>query len=264
MRELFVIDAHMHLGAPWALYTHGWETADILRLMDRLSINRAYSMHHMWLGDRFAETRDASLKAYDESGGRFPFMAVFDPRSEKESIAIMDACLGHEGFICIKIHPSFHATPANDASYEPVWAYASEHKLPIMSHTWSDTYNPSQKLSLPKLFEPHIEKYPDVVFVAGHAGGPGKGQYEVIELIRNYPNVYLDTSGDVFFLNLIEDLIDAVGAERVIFGTDQPWVDPRANLTRVFLADISDEARALVLRKNALSVYEPHLLAMEE
>ena len=261
MSALRIVDAHMHLGCPWTLFTHGWQTAEVLRLMNHLGIERAYSIHHRWLAGDLDEGRAASLEAYEQSGGRIPFMAVFDPRCEKQSLAAIDSCLGEGGFIGIKIHPSFHGIAADDASYEVIWEYAQEHNLPILSHTWSETYNPVQKLSLPRLFETHIARHPSVSFVMGHAGGPGTGQYQAAELAGKYPNVYLDIAGDVFTYDLLPRLVRNVGADRVIFGTDQPWIDPRSNLARTILSGITDEQMSLVLGENALRVFEPHLLS---
>ena len=254
-----IVDAHMHLGAPFTLFTHGWELRDVVGRMDRLHIDRGYSAHHFWLAGRFGEARAASIEAAEATGGRLPFLAVFDPRRESESLAAMDACLGHPYFIGIKIHPSFHGVSACDARYDAVWQYAAKYKLPIVTHSWSDTYNPVQKLSLPDLFEEHVRRHPGVSLILGHGGGPGNGQLQAIRLARGYPNVFLDTSGDVFSLDWIPNLVTAIGADRILFGSDQTWIDPAAHLTRIHFADIDAEAKAQILGGNALRIFEPHL-----
>ncbi|MEN6534809.1 MAG: amidohydrolase family protein [Bryobacteraceae bacterium] len=258
-----IVDAHMHLGAPGTLFTFGWELADILRLMDRLGIDRAYSMHHNWLAGHCEEARTASLEAFEKSGGRLPFLAVHNPNEENESLHAMNACLGHEGFIGIKIHPSFHGLSADDERYESIWDYATEHRLPILSHTWSETYNPVQKLSQPMLFEKYIASYPRVAFVMGHCGGPGAGRGQAIHLAQKYPNVYLDIAGDIFSLGLVPELVQAVGAHKVLFGSDMPWIDPRARLGAVLLANLDDTAKTQILGQNAMHVFEPRLVAGE-
>lgn len=263
MKDVMIIDAHMHLGSPGPLFTCGWELDDILRLMDKLGIERGYSMHNFWLAGRISEARAESEKAYEKSGGRLPFLAIHDPRQEKKSLRAIDACLKHEGFLGIKIHPSFHGLYADDERYDIIWNYAREHKLPILSHTWSVTDNPVQKLSEPVRFEKYISRYPEVTFIAGHCGGPGSGREQVIRLAQKHPSVCLDVSGDIFSLNLISELVGSVGADRVIFGTDQPWIDPRAHLMRIFLADIKEEEKRLVLGQNALRIYEPRRLSKE-
>ena len=84
-----IVDAHMHLGAPFTLFTHGWELRDVLSRMNRLHIDRAYSIHHAWLAGRYEEARAASIQVAEATSGRFPFLGVFDPRREKQSLAAM-------------------------------------------------------------------------------------------------------------------------------------------------------------------------------
>jgi predicted TIM-barrel fold metal-dependent hydrolase len=126
------------------------------------------------------------------------------------------------------------------------------------------TDNPVQKLSEPVRFEKYIAQYPEVTFIAGHCGGPGSGRTQIIRLAQKYPNVCLDVSGDIFSFNLIPELVGSAGADRVIFGSDQPWIDPRAHLMRIFLADIKEEEKQLVLGLNALRIYEPNRLPKEK
>lgn len=259
-----IVDAHMHLGAPGTLFTHGWELADVLGLMDKVGINRAYSIHHDWLVGRREEARTTSLEAFEKSDGRLPFLAVYDPTQERGSLRTMNACLGHEGFIGLKIHPSLHGVRADDGRYEPVWEYAAEHRLPILSHTWSETYNPVQKLSQPKLFEKYIGSHPRVPFVMGHCGGPGTGRRQAIHLAQKYTNVYLDIAGDIFSLGLVPELVRTIGALKVLFASDMPWIDPRARLGAVLLANLDDAAKTQILGQNALHVFEPHLVAGEK
>lgn len=263
MRPFGIIDAHIHLGAPTGkVYAHGWELKAVLRRLDWLGIERAYSVHHHWLNGRFDEAIEASIRAYDESSGRILFMGAYDPRKEQASLKSLDSCLGHEGFIGVKIHPTMHGVSAEDTRYDPAWRFARDHRLPILSHTWNaSAHNPSQWLSLPQLFERYLDKYHEVQFVMGHSGGQGAGRVQAIAMAAKYPNTYLDIAGDIFCLDLIRNLVETIGAERVLFGSDQPWVDPRANLCRIILADIDDRAKRLILRENAVRVFQPSLIA---
>ena len=74
-----------------------------------------------------------------------------------------------------------------------------------------------------------------------------------------YPNVYLDISGDVFCYRLLETLLETLPAEKILFGSDYPWLDIRANLTRVLLADIDMQAKEAILGRNACHVYRPEV-----
>ena len=50
---------------------------------------------------------------------------------------------------------------------------------------------------------------------------------------------------------VIEELVREAGAERVLFGSDIPLMDPRSQLGKIITADISDEAKRLILGANA-------------
>jgi predicted TIM-barrel fold metal-dependent hydrolase len=68
--------------------------------------------------------------------------------------------------------------------------------------------------------------------------------------------VYLDFAGDIYCYRLIEDLAAGVPVERMLFGSDSPWIGPQDHLTRVLLADIDEDVKLKILRQNAAAVYK--------
>jgi predicted TIM-barrel fold metal-dependent hydrolase len=74
-------------------------------------------------------------------------------------------------------------------------------------------------------------------------------------MANTYPQVFLDLAGDIFCFHLLETLRMAVPEDRIIFGSDYPWLDPRANISRVLLADVPDSWKKKVLRDNAIRAY---------
>ena len=50
---------------------------------------------------------------------------------------------------------------------------------------------------------------------------------------------------------MIEQLGEEAGADRVLFGSDVPLMDPRSQLGKIITADITDEDKRLVLGGNA-------------
>lgn len=255
-----IVDGHMHLGRDPAIFCPGGSFEKLLSSMESLGISRCYSSHYYWLTGRIEDGYRASVEGYEESGGTIPFFGVYDPRKSLLSLRSFDRCLKHPGFIGIKIHPSIHRVFGNDKSYLPVWTYAKDNKLPILSHTWSITSNPVQKFSSPPLFAGYIESFGDVVFVMGHSGGRGLGQEEAVSMAKKYPNVYLDIAGDIFCHGLLSRLVEALGAEKIIFGSDWPWFDPMCYLPRISLSPLDAAARSLILGINALRIFEPGLL----
>ncbi len=137
-----------------------------------------------------------------------------------------------------------------------MWRFAAEYDLPLLTHSWSvSSYNPVQQLSVPARFERYVQAFPQVRLVLGHAGGRGRERADAVRMAAAYPDVYLDISGDVFCYRLLETLLETVPAEKILFGSDFPWLDLRANFTRVLLSDIGDRAKEAILGQNARQVY---------
>jgi predicted TIM-barrel fold metal-dependent hydrolase len=74
----------------------------------------------------------------------------------------------------------------------------------------------------------------------------------VIQMAGTYGNVWLDSSG-VTMEGKIEQAVGAIGAERIVFGTDGPHPKPdlltfaRAPIEQISALDLTDEQKALIL-----------------
>ena len=62
---------------------------------------------------------------------------------------------------------------------------------------------------------------------------------------------YLETCSTFRTPGVIEELVDGVGADRVLFGSDMPLMDPRSQIGKIITARISDEAKQKILGGNA-------------
>jgi hypothetical protein len=64
-----------------------------------------------------------------------------------------------------------------------------------------------------------------------------------------YSNVYGDTSG-VYRFDYLEQAVRRAGPEKLLFGSDGPWLHPAAELYKVRLLRLPAAAEALVLGGN--------------
>jgi predicted TIM-barrel fold metal-dependent hydrolase len=257
----FIVDAHAHTGAMGLFFTPESGADALLARMDRLDIRcclNAGSWAYLMEGGR--KELEALRREHEASRGRLLYLGVFDPRRGKEALRELEDACRRPGLAGIKIHPTFHRTPAESPAYEALWRFAEEHDLTVLTHSWSSSeHNPAQALSLPGRFAAWVRRYGDVRLVLAHAGGRGDGRAEAVRLAREHPNVYLDLAGDIFCYRLLETLSAELPPNKLLFGSDFPWLDPRANLSRILLADITAEAKRRILRDNAQEAYQLNL-----
>ena len=82
-----------------------------------------------------------------------------------------------------------------------------------------------------------------------------RGQLESIEVAKRARNVYLDVCGSQLFYGMLERMVREVGASRVLFGTDLPFIDPRYQLGRVLFARVPDSRKRKILGTNAARLF---------
>ena len=257
MNGSFIVDAHAHIGLPGVFFAPQTGPNHLLAIMDLLSIRFAIlACDHVSLHEGSGAGLPLLRRMHEQSQGRLLFLGVFDPRDADGSLAGLLQAADWPGFAGLKLHPSFHRVRADDPIYERAWRFAADRDLAILTHSWSvSDYNPVQRYSTPRRFEQWVRRFPKVRFVLGHAGGRGSGRHEAVRMANEYPNVYLDFAGDVFCYRLIETLVESVPPEKILFGSDFPWIDPRANLSRVLLADVEERIKRKILVDNAAGVY---------
>jgi len=108
----------------------------------------------------------------------------------------------------------------------------------------------AQRWSLPVLYDVMGEvasidlfapEYRDVTFIIPHLGSfadDWHAQTACIDALARHPNVYTDTSG-VRRFDLLVHAVRRVGADKVIFGSDGPWLHPGVELCKVRLLGLS-------------------------
>ncbi len=250
-----IIDSHMHMGLTWGGYGYSETLDELLALMDELGIGYCICSAGISICVSALEEGDAlARRIYERSGGRVLSYHVYDPRRAEKSLEIMRR--EGEMYVGIKLHPSFHYTDAADERYRPAWELARERRLPLLSHTWDvSPTNPKQRFSHPSRFVKYLEEYPDVRFIMGHSGGRYAAIKEAVEAGRRFPQVMFDVAGDIHIARLTEYLVENVGGDRVLYGSDWPMMDPRTQLGAVLAADIGDDCREKILWDNAAELF---------
>jgi predicted TIM-barrel fold metal-dependent hydrolase len=94
-----------------------------------------------------------------------------------------------------------------------------------------------------------------VTYLLGHSGGVPVGFREAIEVAQTCPNVYLDICCSTMSSVWLERIVSEVGSDRVLFGTDMPFLDPTYLVGRLACAALGDADKRRVFGQNAETLY---------
>lgn len=137
------------------------------------------------------------------------------------------------GLVGIKLLPMYAGFFPHDERLDPLWEYASEHRLPVLLHTGTTFVRQAPlECTLPRHLDAVAIRYPEVKIVLAHLGHPYEG--ECVAVIRKHPNVYADISAlhyrpFQFFHSLM--LVQEYGVwHKLLFGTDYPFTTVNATL----------------------------------
>lgn len=102
-------------------------------------------------------------------------------------------------------------------------------------------------------------QYPDVNFIIAHLGSNTddfRAHQQVVYQLARYPNVFADTSGVRQYHYLVEAIKHA-GPQKLLFGSDGPWLHPGVEIQKIRLLGLPPEKEALILGGNILRLFRP-------
>ncbi len=237
---LEIIDMHAHLGVT-NFTIPDLSPASIVASMDRLGVAQAVISHMACMSadaERGNREVQAALEAYP--GRLLGYMSVW-PFSGAWVEQEAEYWLAQRGFVGIKLHNST-GFPYTHEAYAPLYAVAQERRLPVLLHTWGGEQEFAQVRAL-------AERYPEAVFLLAHSGSNSEAGY--LQIARDCPHVFLDTTLSTARRGLIERLVEGAGAEKVVWGSDVYFLNQAQQLGKVLGAKLTGEKAALVLRGNA-------------
>lgn len=129
--------------------------------------------------------------------------------------------------------------------------YSHKGLLPILREAARESMTVSFHTMCLETIEDMIAAHPNVRFVAAHPGENSQVCFHV-DLMKKYPNYYLDISGTgVFRYHAMKYVIEQVGCDRLLFGTDYPVCNPGVYVGGIFAEDFSDCELEHILSLNA-------------
>jgi len=237
-----VVDCHCHVGVG-----HEYrQTADeLLREMDRYEVDRAVicPVDRCIAVDNRAGN-DFVLDTARAHPDRFYAFATANPWYGERAVVELQRALG-EGARGIKLHPALQGFLLCDELVYPLVELAGELDVPMFFHTGTPAF--SQPMQLAEL----ALRFPGVNFIMGHMGSTDFW-LDAIPAAQQSRNIYLDTSWSL--PDKVTRAVAAVGADRVLFGTDSPLSTLRLEMGCRRATELADDVRDAVMGGNVLTL----------
>ena len=272
-----VIDAHCHVLPPdfqrrrssllhrdatfGALFTKPSSpmatVTDLLETMERDSVSRAVIMGLGWTSRELArEANDYLIESALAQAGRLSAFCSVNPLWGDDAVAELERC-AQAGAVGIgELHPDSQAFDITDkACMGPVMDAARRLGLPVLVHASEPVGHqyPGKGQTTPGKLYRFIENFPGNTIICAHWGG-GLPFYalmpEVPEVIKN---VYFDTAVSPFLYrpDVVRTVVDLIGPDKILFGTDYPLIQPQRLVQYVEEANLDQSAEAAILGGNA-------------
>jgi hypothetical protein len=246
IEDVEIIDFHAHIGPYFNMHVAVNDPDGMVRLMDRCGIDKTICSATSALCADLVQGNNVMLDAIRAHRGRLYGACAVNGNYPELSVDELGRCFAEDKDVkYVKLHPFLNLCKMNDRRMKGVYEFAAKRRLFIVVHTWLD----NDAYGSLDLFTGVARDYPDINWLMGHSGGPFAG-YHAVEIARELPNVFLDLTISSCPARQIEFFVEQVGSERVIFGTDNPFIDPRPQIGRIFLADITREDMVNIVGRN--------------
>lgn len=236
---------------------------DYLKKMDRAGIERSLLIA-VRAGDR--DMRGSFEIPYEQVAqwcrkhpDRFSGLAGVDPFRGVDGLKDLDEAVKNLGFVGAHLYPHWFKMPPDAALYYPYYARCVELDVPIMMQVGQNLiYQKNVRLpsvARPILLDRVAIDFPDLKLIGIHVGVPWTD--EMIAMAWKHENVFigLDAYAPKHLPAGLVRYMDSYGADKVLFGTDWPVIDPERAVAEMRQHNLRPTAFQKVMRDNAVKVF---------
>jgi uncharacterized protein len=164
-----------------------------------------------------AHANEYMLDLQRTSDGRVLGYCVVNPNFQAHATDEIERRLG-QGMIGVKLAASRRA---DDPLLDPIAELAGARGVPILHHIWQHRRRdwPGQEASDGSELVALAARHPGTNFLLAHIGGGGDWSHS-IRAVRTRDNIVVDLSGSGVDLDMVHHCLNAVGPERLVWGTD--------------------------------------------
>jgi len=247
-----IIDPHMHLLHDGLLgdgrtTMHAGDAAAIRRHVERLGyVGGGLMSWSVIMGDSLGGN-EAVRHALDVFPDGYWGMASFDPchSTQDELRRLIPELYRDPRWKGGK--PFFFALRYDDPLYDVWWDYVDAHHLMVLMDRNRSDMDFSEVDNLAR-------RFPNATWIVPHCGAQYRWLPAATACANAHPNVYLDITYTSVTAGIVESLVEGVGVEKVLYGSDVPMRDPRQQIGWVVYSRLTPEEKAKVLGGNARAI----------
>lgn len=237
-----ICDAHVHLGesGPWQPYMDPTiKVEELMQLFRKFNVEKAVVFPNPNVGDKYPEMNNYIAECVK----RYPDILIgfgrVDPRRGDGAIKELVRMKEKLGLRGLKLHPMVECFRPDHPYFERLFEKANELEIPIIFHTGSNFSSPSLALKIAK-------KYPKITVILGHL------REGCVHALKQASNVYVETSGSL--PDYVELAVD-IDENRILFGSDIPYLRYQTQIATIEAANITERARRKIFRENFLKLF---------
>jgi predicted TIM-barrel fold metal-dependent hydrolase len=246
----FILDSHNHLGHPGSqgidLCSFPHNDADgLIGTMDRLGVDIACPSSWAAITHATPEANDHQLDAAAKYPGRILPYGCLNPsypklfQSEFERIFLTGRVIGY------KPAPFRQVVPLTDPIHKPVYEWANALRKPVLCG------DGPLRLAEVDVIAP---QYPSIPFLNAHTGSSYQFAENTAGVCKRHPNVFAELTYTSIWYGIVEYLVDQIGPERVLYGSDCIMRDLAPQVGWVAWARIPLDAKRKILGQNMAKI----------
>jgi predicted TIM-barrel fold metal-dependent hydrolase len=235
-----IIDSHAHCDVRF-----GWQHTPevLLRMMAQSKIDKAVITTYADIPGDDPTTLDRFIEALEKYPDKIVAGFIrLNPWYGEKAVELLEKVAERPYMKGLKLHPVSCIMRPNDAPVLALVKKAGDLGWPVYFHSGDEP------MSMPSQVGKAAKACPATKIIMGHLGGFFYWK-EAIETATKYDNIYCETSATPFSF-AIRKAIDALGPERIIFGTDMPAMHPIVELKKIDAARLTEHEKRLVLCDN--------------